>query len=105
VGSDDPGQTPIEYASLGLNVPQPRHRLKLILYVVLGNVWLLVTLALYVGQTYDERSSPPMYSVYGVGRRFTGSEYELIVLAPAVLGIAFFCLGIRQGWHRKRAKG
>jgi len=104
VDSDDPGQTPIEYASLGLNVPQPRHSLKLILYVVLGNVWLLIALALYVGKTY-EPGSPPMYSVYGVGRWFTAGEYELIVLAPAALGMAFMCLGIRQAWHLKGAKG
>ena len=99
----DPEPTPIEYASPAPDVRPPGERSRAALYLVLGNVWLLVALAVYVGRTL-ERGRPAMYSVYGVGRWFTPSEYEFLVLGPAILGIALTSLAIRQAWKLRRAQ-
>lgn len=94
----DSPQRPIEYASPDYRVrrpPPPGSSLRLALYLCLGNVWLLVALALYVGRTY-ERSAPAMYSVFGIGRWFSAGEYFVVQLVPAAIGAAFLFLAGRQ---------
>ena len=94
--STSPNRPPIDYASPEVRrPPQPGNPLKLTLYLCLGNLWLLVALALYVGRTY-ERSAPSMYSAWGVGRWFYPGEYTALVLVPAALGITFCCLAARH---------
>ena len=90
-----PEQPPLDYASPPPIVRPRGGRLKAVLYWVTGNFWLLVALALYVGRAY-ERSSPTMYSAYGGGQWFTPTEYTLLVMAPASLGIVLTVLAIRQ---------
>jgi hypothetical protein len=95
-----PQPTSLDYAATAVPGRRPRQprsgsRFKLALYLILGNVWLLVALALYVGKTF-ERSSPTCYAVFGVGQWFAPEEYNWLVRIPAAIGVAFVALAAWQ---------
>jgi len=60
-------------------------------YFVAGNVWLVIALAVFLGKTF-ERSSPTMYSFFGVGGWMTPATYNMALLFCVALAAAFFTM-------------
>lgn len=93
---------PLEYATPGSSeprepsTPEAPNRFKFIVLWITGNAWLLIALALFVGQTH-ERSSPTRYSAFGVGGWFSAGEYRTMVLVCAAMGVAMLVVGWRRG--------
>ena len=55
-------------------------------YFIVGNLWLLVALALFVGRTF-ERGSPTRYSFFGVGGWLSPFAYGFLIVVTAAVGV------------------
>ena len=58
-------------------------------YFVFANLWLLVTLCLYLGKTY-ERSAPERYSFMGHGAWLSPEAYTGAIAACAAVSLGCF---------------
>ena len=76
-------------------------------YFIFANAWLLVTLCLFLGKTY-ERSDPTRYSFMGYGAWLSPAGYNAAVCACLLVSVACFAAwwrtpGDRSHWHRPKA--
>lgn len=65
-----------------------------------SNLWLLVSLVLFVGKKY-ERSEPTMYSFVGVGGYFYPSSYDALVYGSLAVSLVFLVAAVLT---RRRVK-
>ena len=56
-------------------------------YFVLGNVWLLAALALWLGRNFY-RADPVRYSFFGVGGPHSPLAYQAMIVVCVVIGAA-----------------
>ena len=59
---------------------------------VMGNVWLLVGLGLWLGRNFY-RSDPVRYSFFGVGGPHSPLAYQAMILVCVVIGLALIIRG------------
>ena len=69
------------------------------MYFLTGNIWLMVWLALMLGRN-EIRTSPTMYSFFGVGAWLEPSTYQGFTAVTLGAACVSFVLGLR---NRKKA--
>lgn len=57
-------------------------------YLLLGNLWLLAALVLYLGRV-AVRYQPTRYSFFGIGGWLSPFAYGLLIAACIIIGLAF----------------
>lgn len=65
------------------------------LYFVVGNLWLLMALVLWVGRNVA-RTHPTRYSFFDVGGWLSPFAYGFLILACALIGVVLMILGCRS---------